>query len=211
MFTGIVEETGRIVALKTTPQGVSLTLEASLVSQGLQLGDSVATNGCCLTVTAIDGSRLTFDLLAETVRRTNLGALVEGSPVNLERSLPANGRLGGHFVSGHIDCTAPVLAFEQVGADYRLEVELPAEFAHYLAFKGSIAIDGISLTVAEAKPKSFVVWIIPHTLEVTNLHARKAGQEVNLEFDLLAKYLERMLEKGKAMERGGTVALQRFT
>lgn len=197
MFTGIVEETGRIVALKSTPQGVSLTLEAPLVSQGLQLGDSVATNGCCLTVTSLDGARLTFDLLAETVRRTNLGALSEGSRVNLERSLPANGRLGGHFVSGHIDCTAPVISFEQVGADYRLEVELPAEFAHYLAFKGSIAIDGISLTVAEVKPKSFVVWIIPHTLEVTNLHARKAGELVNLEFDLLAKYLERMLEKGK--------------
>jgi len=115
----------------------------------------------------------------------------------LERSLPANGRLGGHFVSGHIDCTSPVIGFEQVGADYRLEVELPAEFAHYLAFKGSIAIDGISLTVAEVNPKSFVVWIIPHTLEVTNLHRRKAGERVNLEFDLLAKYLERMVEKGK--------------
>jgi len=197
MFTGIVEEKGRIVALKTTPQGVSLTLEAALVSQGLQVGDSVATNGCCLTVTSMEGPRLTFDLLAETVRCTNLGELSEGSVVNLERSLPANGRLGGHFVSGHIDCTAPVISFEQVGADYRLEVELPPAFAHYMAFKGSIAIDGISLTVAEVKPTSFVVWIIPHTLEVTNLHARKAGQRVNLEFDLLAKYLERMLEKGK--------------
>ena len=195
MFTGIVEETGRIVALSQTPHGVRLTLKADLVSQGLQLGDSVATNGCCLTATAIDGSQISFDLLAETVRCTNMGALVQGSPVNLERSLPVNGRLGGHFVSGHIDCTAPVISFEQVGADYRLEIELPAPFAHYMAFKGSIAIDGISLTVAEVKEKSFVVWIIPHTLEVTNLHARKAGELVNLEFDLLAKYLERMLTK----------------
>lgn len=195
MFTGIVEETGRIIALNQTPQGVRLTVEAALVSQGLQLGDSVATNGCCLTLTAIDGNLLSFDLLAETVRLTNFAALTEGSAVNLERSLPVNGRLGGHFVSGHIDCAAPVVSFEKVGADYRLEVELPAGFAHYLAFKGSIAIDGISLTVAEVKERSFVVWIIPHTLEVTNLHARKAGELVNLEFDLLAKYLERMLEK----------------
>jgi riboflavin synthase len=195
MFTGIVEETGRIVALTQTPAGVQLTVEAPLVSQGLQIGDSVANNGCCLTATSIEGSRISFDLLAETVRCTNFGELSEGAPVNLERSLPANGRLGGHFVSGHVDCAAKVIGFEPVGADYRLEVELPQAFAHYIAFKGSIAIDGISLTVAEVKEKSFVVWIIPHTLEVTNLHARKAGQRVNLEFDLLAKYLERMIGK----------------
>jgi riboflavin synthase len=194
MFTGIVEETGTVFALRQTTHGVNLTLQADRVAQDIRVGDSVAVNGCCLTVTGIDGRLLSFDLLAETLRCTNLGQLHEESLVNLERSLAANARLGGHFVQGHVDCTSPVVSFEKVGADYRLEIALPEKFAHYTAFKGSIAIDGISLTLAEVKEKSFVVWIIPHTLEVTNLSTRKGGELVNLEFDLLAKYLERMME-----------------
>lgn len=195
MFTGIVEETGSVFALRQTTHGVNLTIRAELVTQGIEIGDSVAVNGCCLTVTGREEKLLSFDLLAETLRCTNLGRLHEESLVNLERSLAANARLGGHFVQGHIDCTSPVISFERVGADYRLEVEMPPQFAQYMIYKGSIAIDGISLTAAEVLEKSFIIWIIPHTLAVTNLSARKAGELVNLEFDLLAKYIERLMEK----------------
>lgn len=193
MFTGLVEETGALVALDRSATGARLTLRAPLVATDARLGDSVAVNGCCLTLTARDGDTLAFDLLAETLARTNLGELAPGAPVNLERALAAHARLGGHFVQGHIDTTSRVLGFEAVGADRRLEIALPAEFARYVAFKGSIAIDGISLTVAEVSAASFVVWIIPHTLGATNLKAAKTGDLVNLEFDLLAKYVERIL------------------
>jgi len=193
MFTGLVEETGTLLALDRSAAGARLTLRAPLVTGGARIGDSVAVNGCCLTVTAHEGEQLQFDLLAETLARTNLGQLTPGAPVNLERALLAHARLGGHFVQGHVDTTSRVRAFEPVGVDYRLEIELPREFAGYVAFKGSIAIDGISLTVAEVHDASFVAWIIPHTLEVTNLRTKKAGDFVNLEFDLLAKYVERIL------------------
>jgi riboflavin synthase len=136
---------------------------------------------------------MTFDLLDETLIRTNLGILPGGATVNLERALPANGRLGGHFVQGHIDGVAEILSFEPVGADRRLEIALPPAFAQYIIFKGSVAVDGISLTVAEVHADRFVLWIIPHTLAATNLHERSAGDQVNLEFDLLAKYLERLV------------------
>ena len=193
MFTGLVEETGTLLALDRSAAGARLTLRAPLASSDARIGDSIAINGCCLTVVAREGEILSFDLLAETLARTNLGALQTGAAVNLERALAASARLGGHFVQGHIDCTAEVLALEPRGADHRLEIALPAEFAHLVAFKGSIAVDGISLTVAEVREASFTVWIIPHTLAQTNLHTRRAGESVNLEFDLLAKYLDRML------------------
>lgn len=193
MFTGLVEETGSLLAFERSEAGARLRLQAPLVSSDAKLGDSVAVNGCCLTVTSCEGDVLSFDLLRETLDRTNLGQLAPGTPVNLERALAAHARLGGHFVQGHIDTTAHVLAFEPVGADYRLEVAMPGEFARYVAFKGSIAIDGISLTIAEVRDASFVVWIIPHTLAMTNLRARKASELVNLEFDLLAKYVERIV------------------
>ena len=193
MFTGLVEECGAVTALELSEAGARLTVRAPLVSTDAALGDSIAVNGCCLTVTARDGDRLSFDLLRETLDRTNLQHAQPGALVNLERALAAHARLGGHFVQGHIDCASEVLAFGQVGADHRLEVALPPDFARYVAFKGSIAIDGISLTVAEVRAASFVVWIIPHTLAVTTLRARRAGDPVNLEFDLLAKYVERIL------------------
>jgi riboflavin synthase len=193
MFTGLVEETGEILALERGGGGARLRLSAATISQDVRLGDSIAVNGCCLTVAAHESDALAFDLLDETLARTNLGALQPGAPVNLERALAAHARLGGHFVQGHIDTAARVLSFEPVKSDHRLEIALPEEFARYVAFKGSIAIDGISLTVAELREKSFVLWIIPHTLEMTNLRTRKAGEAVNLEFDLLAKYVERIL------------------
>lgn len=195
MFTGLVEETAPVLSLKsTTDSGALLTVEAPLVASGIRIGDSVAVNGCCLTVVTADGNAITFDLLNETLARTNLGAQKPGTLVHLERALPVDGRLGGHFVQGHIDCTAPVLSLEQHGQDHRLEVALPPGFSQYIVFKGSIAINGISLTVAEVLEESFVVWIIPHTYAVTNIRTLKPGDELNLEFDLLAKYMERLMK-----------------
>ncbi len=195
MFTGIVEERAEVHRLEPRGDGVRLEVRARFVAEpgAIALGDSVAVNGCCLTVVTIDEGRLGFDLLEITRSLTNLRELRTGGVVNLERSLRFDGRVGGHFVSGHVDAAAPILALEPRGADVRLEVAIPERFRHLLIPKGSIAIDGISLTVAELLPESVVAWLIPHTLAVTNLGTRVAGELVNLEFDLLAKYVERML------------------
>lgn len=195
MFTGLIEEVGRVRWIRATERGRQLLLVAPTIAAGLRLGDSVAVNGCCLTATAIRDRNLTFDLLEETLERTNLSALRSESPVNLERALAATGRLGGHFVQGHIDCTARVLGFTAKWADFRLEVELPGAFAQYAAFKGSIALNGVSLTIAELLPASIVVWIIPHTRQQTNLADLQPGDLLNVEFDLIAKYVERMLPR----------------
>jgi len=194
MFTGLVEETAPVVAVEPIGGGARLTLEAAAVLDGTRAGDSIAVNGCCLTITAVAGCRLSFDLLAETLDKTNLGDQKKGSLVNLERALRADARLGGHFVQGHVDTTARILALDPHGQDHRLEVELPQRFARYVSYKGSIAVNGISLTAAEVKEKSVVIWLIPHTMEVTNLHALKSGDRVNMEFDMLAKYLERLVD-----------------
>ena len=193
MFTGLVEEIGNVLWIRATERGTELQVAAPSIAKNSRIGDSVAVNGCCLTITAHRAEQITFDLLSETLERTNLKNLRRESLVNLERAIPADGRIGGHFVQGHIDCATSVLAFDQVRGDYRLEIELPSEFSHYVAYKGSIAINGISLTVAEILPESFAVWIIPHTRRNTNLQGAIAGDRVNIEFDILAKYLERML------------------
>ena len=193
MFTGLVEESGEVIGLEAQQGGGRLRLRAPKLGPAARLGDSIAVNGCCLTVSERTEDVLVFDLLAETLRLTNLGTLQPGELVNLEPALAAGGRLGGHFVQGHIDGTAQVLAFEPHGNDHRLEISLPPGSAQYVVYKGSIAVNGISLTVAEVKPESFVLWIIPHTLAMTNLGRCVAGSVVNLEFDLLAKYLERLL------------------
>ena len=195
MFTGLVIETGELLSLERTGESARLTLRAPLTGPDAEIGDSIAVNGCCLTVTVRDGARLTFDLLAETLRVTNLGDLANGARVNLEPALGAGAKLGGHFVQGHVDTTAEVLDFSPHGSDFRLEIALPPDFAQYVAHKGSIAVDGISLTVAEVREASFVCWVIPHTREVTNLAARRKGERVNLEFDLLAKYVERIVAR----------------
>jgi riboflavin synthase len=148
---------------------------------------------CCLTLISRRSNRLTFDLLEETIARTNFKKLRPSDRVNLERALPAMGRMGGHFVQGHIDCVSPIIVFDKKGADFRLEVELPAELARYVMPKGSIALNGISLTVAEVLPKSFVAWIIPYTKRHTNLDRAQTGDLMNVEFDILAKYVERLL------------------
>lgn len=195
MFTGLIEEVGAVVALRANKERTELEVAAPRLAARARIGDSVAVNGCCLTVARRDGDKLGFDVLKESLDRTNLGALRPESPVNLELALAADARLGGHFVQGHVDCAVPILALAEKNADLRLEVELPVEFARYVVLKGSIAVNGISLTVAEVLPKSFVVWIIPHTRSQTNLAAAKPGDLVNLEFDLLAKYVERMVDR----------------
>jgi riboflavin synthase len=195
MFTGLIEETGNVIALCSNGQARQLKIAAPNLAAKSGVGDSVAVNGCCLTIASIQESELTFDLLEETLARTNLKNLRPGSRLNLEPPLPAGAPLGGHFVQGHVDCAAPILALEQTGADLRVEIELPPEFAHYVASKGSIALNGISLTVAEVMEKSFAVWIIPHTKAQTNLALAGVGDLMNLEFDVLAKYVERMLDR----------------
>lgn len=195
MFTGLIEEIGRVRWIRRSERGTQLQLAAPVIAAGLREGDSVSVNGCCLTATIVRDGGLTFDLLEETLERTNLRTLRPGSAVNLERALAADGRLGGHFVQGHIDCTARVLSFKANGADYRLEVELRDDFAHYAAFKGSIALNGISLTIAELLPASFAVWIIPQTRRATNLAGLQPNDFLNIEFDLIAKYVERMLPR----------------
>ena len=198
MFTGIIEETGRVVAFKEGAESWRLQIAAAVVPGDVKLGDSVAVNGCCLTVTQFDAGHLWFDLLAETRRLTNFAELRAGSLVNLERSLRADTRLGGHFVSGHIDAPGRVEVFEARGKDHYLKVSVPDGLARYLVYKGSIAIDGISLTVAEVSADAFAVWLIPHTLAVTNLRDRRVGDRVNLEFDLLAKYVEKLMARPTA-------------
>jgi riboflavin synthase len=198
MFTGLIEEVGELAGTDSTERGARLCVTAPRISGEAPVGESIAVNGCCLTVVAHRGSQLVFDLLQETLDRTNLGRLRPGSLVNLERAMAANGTFGGHFVQGHIDCAVRIVAWEKVGHDYRLELELPSDFARYVAHKGSIAVNGISLTVAEISGPTFVVWIIPHTKEHTNLATARTGDWVNLEFDLIAKYVERLLNHSQA-------------
>jgi len=195
MFTGLIEEVGSVVAIRVSDRGTQLQVAAPHTAKKIRSGDSVAVNGCCLTLTSRRGNQLTFDLLEETIARTNLKMLRPEAPVNLERALSADRCIGGHFVQGHVDCPSRILAFAESGRDYRLEVELPAEFAHYVVSKGSIALNGISLTIAKILPKSFVVWIIPHTKRHTNLDCAKTGDLLNLEFDILAKYVDRILSR----------------
>ncbi|MDR2430544.1 MAG: riboflavin synthase [Puniceicoccales bacterium] len=196
MFTGLVEETGRVQALaQNNATGIwTLRIAAQKTAGGATTGDSIAVNGCCLTVTARDAGALAFDVLDETLRKTSFRLLRPGAAVNLERSLLPATRMGGHFVSGHVDGTGEVVFFAPDGANHRLRIRPGREFLKYLAYKGSVAVDGISLTVAALNDDAgtFDIWLIPHTLAATNLGERRAGDPVNLEFDLLAKYVERL-------------------
>ena len=197
MFTGLVEEVGKVLSVRAAGKHIQLEIGAARIARKVRPGESIAANGCCLTVSAHHHGQLMFDLLQETLDRTNLKSLRRQSPVNLERALAADGRIGGHFVQGHVDCVSPIVGFEQTGADFRLEIKLPAKFAQYVVAKGSIAINGISLTLADVLPKSFVVWIIPYTKRHTNLNKAKPGDLVNLEFDILAKYAQHILGRNK--------------
>jgi len=195
MFTGLIEEVGTVAAVRTVDGRSQLQIAAPRMARQTKIGDSIAVNGCCLTLSSRRAGNLIFDVLEETTARTNLKDLQRRNRVNLERALSAEGRLGGHFVQGHVDCASAILAFNRKGADVRLEIELPREFAHYVTRKGSIAVNGISLTIAEVLTNAFAVWIIPYTKRHTNLNHVRDGDLVNLELDILAKYVERMLQK----------------
>ena len=198
MFTGIIEESGTVEHLKPTAKAIQLVVRARTCGRGLKLGASVAVNGCCLTVVRISrrgqDRLLQFDMLQESWRLTNLRFARPGALVNLERPLRANGELGGHFVTGHVDGLGKIIRWEQRGRDQILEIAAKASVMRYVVVKGSIAVDGISLTVASVKPNQFRLWIIPHTYQVTALRERKVGDVVNLETDLLGKYAERFLK-----------------
>ncbi len=197
MFTGIVEEAGEVVEVRPTPQAIELTVRAQKTGRGLRVGGSLAVNGCCLTAVSVRRARggvlVRFDLLQETWQRTNLQFASPGTLVNLERPLRAGGEFGGHFVTGHIDGMGRIARWERAGQDHVLDITAPPEVMRYIVFKGSVAVDGISLTVAGVQKGGFRIWIIPHTFEVTNLRQRRVGDAVNLEADLLGKYVEKFL------------------
>ena len=213
MFTGIVEEAAIIESIKPTAKGIELTVRAAKCGRGLKLGASVSVNGCCLTAVKItpEGrvprvpnfktvpksktTLIRFDLLQESWRLTNLQYAKPGDRVNLERSLRADGELGGHFVSGHVDGLGKIIRWERAGKDHVLDISAPPEVMRCVILKGSIAVDGMSLTVAGVQAKSFRIWIIPHTYEITALRERTVGDYVNLEADLLGKYVEKFLKR----------------
>lgn len=193
MFTGIIEETGTVRSVTKGKASAVLTIEADKVLEGTKTGDSIAVNGVCLTATSIAGKTFQADVMAETLRRSSLGALARGSRVNLERAMAADGRFGGHMVSGHIDGTGTVLSLKQEDNAVWVEIQAAPGILKLIVEKGSIAIDGISLTVAKVAETSFAVSIIPHTGKETTLLKKKPGEVVNLENDVIGKYVERLL------------------
>lgn len=194
MFTGLVEGMGQVSQIRDQPPGRRLTISAGDLAAGVAVGDSIAINGCCLTVVAVDAERLDFEAGEETLSRTNLGELAAGSSVNLERSLAVGDRLGGHYVTGHIDAVGQLLARIDDPPWATLRFSMPIRLAPQVASKGSVTIDGVSLTVVDADPDSFSVALIPHTLQVTRLGRLAVGDRVNLETDVLAKYVQRALD-----------------
>lgn len=193
MFTGIIEEVGHVKSMHRGAKSFTLEVEANLVMEGTQVGDSIATNGVCLTVTSLTGHGFTADVMPETVQRTALGELTAGSPVNLERALSLQTRLGGHIVSGHIDGTGRVSDLRQDDTALWITIECDSRLLRYIIEKGSITIQGVSLTVARVDERSFAVSLIPHTQAATTLHKVRVGDMVNLENDIIAKYVEKLL------------------
>jgi riboflavin synthase len=200
MFTGLVEAVGNVILLESRGEQARLTLEIPFAAE-LAHGDSVAVNGCCLTVADRSDAAVSFDLLAQTLRVTSLGALGTGSKVNLERAMMVGDRFGGHFVQGHVDATGNITRLEPSGQDHIVGISLPPEIHLLCVDKGSLALDGISLTIAELHPSEAVFWITPHTWDHTHLHAARIGQAVNLEADMLAKHVEKLVSARLA--RGG--------
>ena len=194
MFTGIIEEMGTVRRLNQSPNRCELELSASKVLEGTQIGDSIAVNGVCLTVIRLGEEHFTADVMPETLRRNNLGQLKPGSKVNLERAMAANGRFGGHIVAGHIDGTGKILAMQPEGNAVLVTISATPELLRYVVEKGSIAIDGISLTVAKVSHTDFTVSLIPHTGEETTLLKHRSGEIVNLETDIIGKYVEKLMQ-----------------
>ena len=200
MFTGIIEEMGTVRRLDRTPISCRLTIAATLVLQGTQIGDSIAVNGVCLTVTDLQKDAFTADVMPETLRRSSLGILRSGSSVNLERAMVANGRFGGHIVSGHIDGTGTIASKVPEGNAQIVTISAAPNLLRYIVEKGSVAIDGISLTVAKVTQTTFSVSTIPHTRKITTLGERKKGDMVNLENDIVGKYVEKFTNRIKPCE-----------
>jgi riboflavin synthase len=194
MFTGLIEEVGAVAAVRHAGEAARLTVQAPRIGPPSAIGDSISVNGICLTVVVRNGALLEFDAVAETLRRSNLGALRPGDAVNLERAMTAGSRFGGHIVQGHVDAVGQVGHVGLEGTSHRIEVQAPPPFMRYIIEKGSVAVDGISLTVAGLSPSSFTVAIIPHTWRETTLCNIRPGVRVNLEADVLARYVERLLE-----------------
>ena len=203
MFTGIIEEVGTVKAVKRSGTSSFIEIQAKKVLEDVHLGDSIAVNGVCLTVTHSDGSVFRADVMNETLSRSSLGSLTAGSPVNLERAMAANGRFGGHIVSGHIDGTGTVSDIRNDGIAVWYTITAPPELLRYIVEKGSIAIDGISLTVAKVTETSFSVSIIPHTAAQTILGTKKTGDIVNLENDIIGKYVEQLMKPAEAAPQSG--------
>ena len=194
MFTGLVEEVGTVRSVRQEGDGARVEIGADVVLSDVEMGASIAVNGCCLTVVDWGSGWWAADAVPETLQRTNLGRLATGDPVNLERPLAADGRYGGHVVQGHVDGTGSVLAIERLtDGSYRFDFSLPEGIAPYVVEKGSIAVDGVSLTVAAVTDTMFSIAIIPHTFSVTAMGSRAVGDTVNLEADVLAKYVERLV------------------
>jgi riboflavin synthase len=196
MFTGIVRELGRVASVAEGAAGVRLEIDAAATAASTAVGDSVAVNGCCLTAVACEGGRMAFDVVAETLARTSIGGLRPGAAVNVEPALRAGEPLGGHYVQGHVDGVAAVRGSEDGPGGRRLAVEAPAPLLRYVVEKGSVTLEGVSLTVAALDERGFAVALIPHTLAVTTLGTLVQGSVVNLEVDVLARYVERLLPRG---------------
>ncbi len=207
MFTGLIEDVGRVVKLERRGSSASLTVGTALPADGFRLGDSVAVNGVCLTVVTMKGGSLSFDVSPETLDTSSLGRLVPGGAVNLERALRLSDRLGGHIVTGHIDCVAVVSGRREESGNIIFDFTLPEENARFLVPKGSVAIDGISLTVNRVSSNGFSVNIIPHTAAMTTLQLRRQGDTVNIETDIIGKYVERLLT-GHLPSRSGGVTME---
>lgn len=205
MFTGIIEELGKVKKLEKTEKSAQIMIQASLVNQDLQIGDSIAVNGVCLTIVAFTPQQITAQVMAETLTRTTLGMLKPGDQVNLERALTLSTRLGGHLVSGHVDGTGKIMRIRQEGIAQVITISYPQELDKYLAIKGSVAIDGISLTLVGARDGELQLSLIPHSLDMTTLGFKKPGDWVNIEIDLLARYLERLLEAKKEEKKEGPI------
>jgi riboflavin synthase len=203
MFTGIIEELGRVRNLEQHMAGARLTIACRSVLDDAQVGASIAVNGTCLTAVELSENGFSADLAPETLRRTNLGDLIANSLVNLERPLRANARLDGHFVLGHVDGTGEIVALDELGeGNWWLTVRVPKEVTRYIVEKGSLAVDGISLTVAGVKEEDISFTIIPHTYRNTTLHGYQVGSKVNLEIDILAKHIEKLFENGSWTQPG---------
>ncbi|MBN1342146.1 MAG: riboflavin synthase [Phycisphaerae bacterium] len=203
MFTGIIESVATVRAVRRVPAGMRLDLDLGAVAEGLEVGASVAVNGACLTAARIDGSRATFDVVAETVGRTNLGDLKAGDGVNVERSLRVGASIDGHFVQGHVDGTGRISRIETGGGQWKLWCEPPAELMRYMVAKGSVAIDGISLTLVDVTDGEISVAVIPTTLKLTTLGRRRVGDRVNIESDLIARIVAKQLDAQLEAGRGG--------